>query len=57
MDEVGYPGMYFVMAFAVLGLVPYLAGIWAIVMLVQISRANREIAARLAAIESGLRQK
>lgn len=57
MDVVGYPEMYFVMAFAVLGLVPYLAGIWAIVMLVQISRATREIAARLAAIESTMRQR
>ena len=57
MDTVGYPGMYFVMAFAVLGLLPYLAGIWAIVMLVQITRANRDIAARLAAIENWMRQK
>ena len=57
MDVVGYPEMYFVMAFAVLGLVPYLAGIWAIVMLVQISRATGAIAARLTAIESTLKQK
>lgn len=57
MDVVGYPEMYFVMAFAVLGLVPYLAGIWAIVMLVRISRATREIAQRLAAIESAVRQR
>ena len=57
MDNLGLPEMFFFVPFVLLGLLPYVLGIWAMVMLVQISRANREIAARLAAIESSMRQK
>jgi hypothetical protein len=55
MDNIGLP--FYLIPFALLGMLPYVLGIWAVVMLVQILRANREIAARLAAIENALKQK
>ena len=55
MDSIGQP--FYLLPFVLLGMLPYALGIWALVMLVQISRANRDIAVRLAAIESAIRQK
>ena len=55
MDSIGLP--FYLIPFALLGLLPYVLGTWALVMLVQISRTNQEIAARLVAIESAIRQK
>jgi hypothetical protein len=57
MDYMGLPEILFVVPWVLLGLIPYLLGIWAIVMLVQISRATREMAARLAAIEGAISRK
>lgn len=57
MDSVEFPQILLFIPWMLIGLLPYVLGIWAVAMLVQISRANREIAARLAAIENAMRQK
>jgi hypothetical protein len=53
----GAPELLFILPMMLLGLLPYVLGIWAIVMLVQLTRANREISARLAALETWLKQR
>ena len=53
----GLGEMWFVIPWMLLALAPYLLALWAIALLVPLTRANRETNARLAAIETALKQR
>lgn len=53
----GVGDMWFVFPWMLFAIAPYLLGLWAIALLVQLTRISRETNARLAAIESALKQR
>ena len=55
--SLGWPELLVMFPWVLLALAPYLLGLWAVALLVQITRISREMNARLAAIESALRQR